>query len=247
MRKKIIHDYFDSFRPSRLRKMFRKENGFLFWFWITYYIVVFPKNKMLSASLAYLLFAVMILNGYAVVIHLPKQMFLVPMTKEERTVYLRGLLCMKLSVPMLVGFLAVLIWAVYFDAPFLFAVMNYIGICSLAITVSITSRPGSVWYRLVDEQAGKVKPRIKDGKWKYLEICSCIGMVLSLGEVAVGMIFIEETDFTVLWISIVLGIFSVLLLLLDVVVLSYLRPVVELASDYEKMYAADRIITEVAP
>ena len=61
------------------------------------------------------------------------------------------------------------------------------------------------------------------------------------------MIFIEETDFTVLWISIVLGIFSVLLLLLDVVVLSYLRPVVELASDYEKMYAADRIITEVAP
>ena len=247
MRKKIIHDYFDSFRPSRLRKMFRKENGFLFWFWITYYIVVFPKNNMLSASLAYLLFAVMILNGYAVVIHLPKQMFLVPMTKEERTVYLRGLLCMKLSVPMLVGFLAVLIWAVYFDAPFLFAVMNYVGICSLAITVSITSRPGSVWYRLVDEQAGKVKPRIKDGKWKYLEICSCIGMVLSLGEVAVGMIFIEETDFTVLWISIVLGIFSVLLLLLDVVVLSYLRPVVELASDYEKMYAADRIITEVAP
>ena len=154
MRKKIIHDYFDSFRPSRLRKMFRKENGFLFWFWITYYIVVFPKNNMLSASLAYLLFAVMILNGYAVVIHLPKQMFLVPMTKEERTVYLRGLLCMTLSVPMLVGFLAVLIWAVYFDAPFLFAVMNYIGICSLAITVSITSRPGSVWYRLVDEQAG---------------------------------------------------------------------------------------------
>ena len=246
MRRKIIHDYFDSFRPSKLRKIFRKENGFLFWFWITYYIVVLPKNNMFRVSLAYLLFAVFILNGYAVAIHLPKQMYLVPMTKEERTVYLRGLLCMKLSVPMLVGFLAVLVWAVYFDAPFVFAVMNYIGICSLAITISITSRPGSVWYRLDDEQADKVKPRIRDGKWKYLEICSCIGMVFSMAEVAVGMAFIEENDFTVLWISIVLGTLTVLLLLLDVVILRYTRPVVELASDYERMYAADRIITEVA-
>ena len=60
------------------------------------------------------------------------------------------------------------------------------------------------------------------------------------------MAFIEENDFTVLWISIVLGTLTVLLLLLDVVILRYTRPVVELASDYEKMYAADRIITEVA-
>lgn len=248
MKKKIWNDYIKSFRWSQIRKMYSNGNPFALLIWLVYVWMLPVFNRIngddcISCIVLVLSLSFVILNASVVAIRLPKQMYLIPMSMSQRKEYLNGLLQLKLVVPMVLSGSLIAIYCGIIGMPAVFIIMNVIGICSCAICGAITSWPGSVWQRNdIASQEKKVK-RVSDRRLKKLPIFSTLGVIFGVSEVIFG-VFIETEDYENFWIWIGMGLLVGFLLIMDVVVLRYAKPVTEVAADYEKTCGMDLLLGE---
>lgn len=245
MKKKILHDYINSFRWNHFKKVFRK--GIMIYFFWMIYMTLLPlfngilKQNVWSYLIAMIYIFCVITNESVVPIYLPKQMFLTPMSKSERTHYMKGMLTLKILVPFVLGTFAIIVWAGLRNAPVWLAITNYIAGCSLVLGGTITSWPGSIWYRNDIANEKTELERIHDKRLKGLQALSTVDIILAICAYLVGMVFLEETDFEAGWVKIMAIIVVVLFAILNALILRYVRPVIEIATEYEKTYVVDKI------
>lgn len=253
MKKKIWKDYIKSFRPSQIRKIYSNGNSFAFFWWFIYMLTMpfilgnAEDNSNPVDYIGYLVFVIslafVVLNASVVAIRLPKQMYLVPMSRSQREEYLQGLLQLKLVVPMVLSGSIIAIYCGIVGMPTAFTIMNLIGICSCAICGAITSWPGSVWHRNDGMSQEKKMKRVSDERLEKLPVFSTLGVVFGVIEVLFS-IFIEIDDYEKLGLRIGMGLLVGFLLIMDVVVLRYAKPVIEVAADYEKTCSVDLTLGE---
>lgn len=251
MGRKIFHDYWNSFRWSHFRKIYRK-GAVAYLLWVAYmlsvpYITGSAVHSIWSYVIVMLYLISLVLNMSVVPIYLPKQMFLTPMSKDERYRYLRGMMCMKICVPVLTGMVVTILWTWFREAPVWIGATNFISGCSIILAGTITTWPGSIWYRNDLGDTTQPLKRIKDVRIKGLQAISTSELVISISMYLIGMVFIESDDFSALWVKIVFAIASAVQIILSGCVLRYLKPVVEIATDYEKTYAVDRMFRSESP
>ena len=245
MEKKIFHDYWNSFRWSRFRKIYSK-NAIFYLLWSAYMLCVpFITNSAVDNIWSYLVVMLylifVVLNASVVPICLPKLMFLTPMSKEERHRYMSGMMKMKILVPAFVGFGVSVLWMWLRKAPLWIGAANYIAGCSIVLAGTITTWPGSIWFRQDGVSADQPVKRIEDVRLKGLRILSTTEIIIAISAYMIGMVFLENTDFEKLWVKILLAIATLVHIILIPFILRYVNPIVEIATDYEKTYSVDKI------
>ena len=237
MDKKVLRDYINALRLSNIRKMLGKngQTGALVWF---IYMVTVPFVTMSNeeTSLGGYLMAVLflmfaIVSGAAAAIGLPKQMFLVPMTMQERYSYLKGMLRLKLLVPNIFNAVAIVIWTKLQHAPAWAGIAFFIAGCAFVIGDAFASWRGNSWRR----ENEKLYERVYDKAQRTLLTQCILEMVIGVSAYMVGVIALEPGDYEKLWIKIVTGIVAGIEIILAALILQYRDVVVELGCDYEKV------------
>lgn len=253
MKKKIWNDYIKSFRWSQICKIYSNGNSLTFFFYV-FYMLTMPfivgnaeDNSNPVDYMGYLVLVIslafVILNASVVAIRLPKQMYLIPMSRSQREEYLQGLLKLKLVVPMVLSGSIIVIYCGIVGMPTVFTIMNLVGICSCAICGAITSWPDSVWHRNDGMSQEKKMKRVADERLEKLPVFSSLGVVFGALEVLFS-IFIEIDDYEKFGLRIGMGLLVGFLLIMDVIVLRYAKPVIEVAADYEKTCSVDLVLGE---
>ena len=186
-----------------------------------YYLVMIP-----------LLFAMY--SVAAVPIRLPKQMFLCPLTREERKKYVSMLFWVRLIGTMIPGIFAYSVATGLGWIKKEFLPIQVFGLFTTLFCVSITSWPGSTW-----ERDDKKKTRLKNPELKGLYPISVTGVIMAailqvldpfgLFEDAVIEIFNTRS-------VIFLGIYCGILLLIVVSLIRYIKPVLDMTIQYEYSY-----------
>lgn len=237
MDKKVLRDYINALRLSNIRKMLGKngQTGALVWF---IYMVTVPFVTMSNeeTSLGGYLMAVLflmfaIVSGAAAAIGLPKQMFLVPMTMQERYSYLKGMLRLKLLVPNIFNAVAIVIWTKLQHAPAWAGIAFFIAGCAFVIGDAFASWRGNFWRR----ENEKLYERVYDKAQRTLLTQCILEMVIGVSAYMVGVIALEPGDYEKLWIKIVTGIVAGIEIILAALILRHRDAVVELGCDYEKV------------
>lgn len=237
MDKKVLRDYINALRISNIRKMLGKngQTGALVWF---IYMVTVPFVTMSNeeTSLGGYLMAVLflmfaIVSGAAAAIGLPKQMFLVPMTMQERYSYLKGMLRLKLLVPNIFNAVAIVIWTKLQHAPAWAGIAFFIAGYAFVIGDAFASWRGNSWRR----ENEKLYERVYDKAQRTLLTQCILEMVIGVSAYMVGVIALEPGDYEKLWIKIVTGIVAGIEIILAALILRHRDAVVELGCDYEKV------------
>lgn len=238
MDKKVLHDYINALRISNIRKMLGKngQTGALVWaiYMMTVSFVTMSNEKTnlggYLMAVLFLMFA--IVSGAAAAIGLPKQMFLVPMTMQERYSYLKGMLRLKLLVPNLFNAVAIVIWTKLQHAPAWAGAAFFIAGCAFVIGDAFASWRGNSWLREGNE---KLYERVYDKAQRTLLTQCILEMVIGGSAYMVGVIALEPGDYEKLWIKIVTGIVAGIEIILAALILRHRDTVVELGCDYEKV------------
>lgn len=233
MLKKVVLDYMDSLRWSRIKNA---HNFSTAWFYI-YMLTIFPMllsiNETLTKLGAYYLGIVPLLFGTLSVsvvhLRLPKQMFLCPLTQSERKQYVWQLFGIRLFVPLLFGIVSSVLIAGLKMERTEQMILYVFGFFSFLFCTSITSWPGSVWNRM--ENGAK---RLKNPKFKGLRVISAIGMIM--GMVLVFGVFFEDIGGYSIGVRIFIGIYCFVLLIFDLLMIRYIDPVLESGINYEDTY-----------
>lgn len=237
MDKKVLRDYINALRISNIRKMLGKngQTGALVW---SIYMVTVPfvtmsneKTSLGGYLMAVLFLMFAIVSGAAAAIGLPKQMFLVPMTMQERYSYLKGMLRLKLLVPNIFNAVAIVIWTKLQHAPAWEGIAFFIAGCAFVIGDAFASWRGNFWRR----ENEKLYERVYDKAQRTLLTQCILEMVIGVSAYMVGVIALEPGDYEKLWIKIVTGIVVGIEIILAVLILRHRDVVVELGCDYEKV------------
>lgn len=237
MDKKVLRDYINALRISNIRKMLGKngQTGALVW---SIYMVTVPfvtmsneKTSLGGYLMAVLFLMFAIVSGAAAAIGLPKQMFLVPMTMQERYSYLKGMLRIKLLVPNIFNAVAIVIWTKLQHAPAWEGIAFFIAGCAFVIGDAFASWRGNFWRR----ENEKLYERVYDKAQRTLLTQCILEMVIGVSAYMVGVIALEPGDYEKLWIKIVTGIVVGIEIILAVLILRHRDVVVELGCDYEKV------------
>ena len=237
MDNKVLRDYINALRISNIRKMLGKngQTGALVW---SIYMVMVPfvtmsneKTSLGGYLMAVLFLMFAIVSGAAAAIGLPKQMFLVPMTMQERYSYLKGMLRIKLLVPNIFNAVAIVIWTKLQHAPAWEGIAFFIAGCAFVIGDAFASWRGNFWRR----ENEKLYERVYDKAQRTLLTQCILEMVIGVSAYMVGVIALEPGDYEKLWIKIVTGIVAGIEIILAVLILRHRDAVVELGCDYEKV------------
>ena len=237
MDKKVLRDYINALRISNIRKMLGKngQTGALVW---SIYMVTVPfvtmsneKTSLGGYLMAVLFLMFAIVSGAAAAIGLPKQMFLVPMTMQERYSYLKGMLRIKLLVPNIFNAVAIVIWTKLQHAPAWEGIAFFIAGCAFVIGDAFASWRGNFWRR----ENEKLYERVYDKAQRTLLTQCILEMVIGVSAYMVGVIALEPGDYEKLWIKIVTGIVAGIEIILAALILRHRDVVVELGCDYEKV------------
>ena len=237
MDKKVLRDYINALRISNIRKMLGKngQTGALVW---SIYMVTVPfvtmsneKTSLGGYLMAVLFLMFAIVSGAAAAIGLPKQMFLVPMTMQERYSYLKGMLRIKLLVPNIFNAVAIVIWTKLQHAPAWEGIAFFIAGCAFVIGDAFASWRGNFWRR----ENEKLYERVYDKAQRTLLTQCILEMVIGVSAYMVGVIALEPGDYEKLWIKIVTGIVASIEIILAALILRHRDVVVELGCDYEKV------------
>lgn len=237
MDKKVLRDYINALRISNIRRMLGKngQTGALVW---SIYMVTVPfvtmsneKTSLGGYLMAVLFLMFAIVSGAAAAIGLPKQMFLVPMTMQERYSYLKGMLRIKLLVPNIFNAVAIVIWTKLQHAPAWEGIAFFIAGCAFVIGDAFASWRGNFWRR----ENEKLYERVYDKAQRTLLTQCILEMVIGVSAYMVGVIALEPGDYEKLWIKIVTGIVAGIEIILAVLILRHRDVVVELGCDYEKV------------
>ena len=237
MDKKVLRDYINALRISNIRKMLGKngQTGALVW---SIYMVTVPfvtmsneKTSLGGYLMAVLFLMFAIVSGAAAAIGLPKQMFLVPMTMQERYSYLKGMLRIKLLVPNIFNAVAIVIWTKLQHAPAWEGIAFFIAGCAFVIGDAFASWRGNFLRR----ENETLYERVYDKAQRTLLTQCILEMVIGVSAYMVGVIALEPGDYEKLWIKIVTGIVAGIEIILAALILRHRDVVVELGCDYEKV------------
>lgn len=239
MKKKIMHDYINSFRWSNIKKAYRGGNDMAV-FWIGYSMAIpiftnMPEENLLHMYVAMIFIGLTMLNATVVSLRLPKLLYLCPMSQEERLTYLRGKMIAKLTVPTVAGILLAAVWTLVKHMPIGYGVAYGVAAVSLTICSSITTWPGSIWHREDTNRGQNRMERVKDARLKGLHVASLLGKI-SIFQMWILVGLFEEDDIHSLALKILFTTLSVALAGLSLWVLRYAKVVVEISTEYETLY-----------
>ena len=240
MLQKVVRDYIGAFHWEKIKKTYKNGAVSILWLY-TYLLILYPAiidlNREDSIGLfRYYITVVPILFSVFTLtlaeLRLPKQMLLCPLDENERKKYLYQLFTIRILVPVLSGAAACILYGWWNGGigpkPVL---TNLFAVFSFTLNASITVYPGSVYVQNDKQQKAR---RIRDERFKGLIPVSitgiCIGILLVAEENFLWGLSWQEAG----WKWILYGVTIGLLVLFDLLVLRYLKPVVDIASDYEK-------------
>lgn len=244
MDKKVFRDYRDAFRLHNIKRSLRQNSqaGALAWsiYMMTIpFITIWNTNTNVKGyllALAFFIFA--ILNNGIVSVGLPKEMFLVPMSMEERRRYLRGMLRLKLIVPNLVNAVCAALWTGTGEAPLWGGIALFIAGAVFVVGNDFSSWRGSSWEaRNTDWERLKI---IYGKKQKILFAQTIAACILACCVYIFVTAAFEPADYDELWVKIMIGIVTLTELTLMVCILRHSEEVVEAACDYEKAMQLNR-------
>lgn len=233
MLRKVLEDYRDGFRWSRFKETYHYSMLWYYLYLFCFFPVILDLNEKAERITGYYLAMIPVMFGMysvaAIPIRLPKQMFLCPLTKEERKKYVTLLFWVRYLGTVIPGTIAYMI-AVGLDfIPLVFLPIQLLGLYVTVFCASITTWPGSTWER--DE---KNKTRLKSPELKGLYPISIIGVILAVILQFLKPFGLFETVSIAGWIF--LAIYSVIVAIFGLLTIRYMKPVFELAIRYEYSY-----------
>ena len=233
MLKKVLYDYADSFRWGNIKKKNNFTNSWIFIYMLTFFPIIMRMNDTIENLVCYYLGILPCLLGFfsitLIPICMPKQMFLCPMTEEERKKYIKMLFGVRIGVPFLAGIIgaAIILLLEYIQSGFV--VLYLVGLFSYLFCGSITTWPGSVWKGMNDK--GKY---VKNPKFKGLRVISSLGMLFGIFYQLI-MIMLPDSSYSgASWFYI--PIFSLPPIIFDLLMIRYIKPMVEVGISFENTY-----------
>ena len=233
MLRKALEDYRDGFRWSRFKETYHFSMLWMYVYLLSLFPVIIDLNEKPELLQRYYAMVLPLLFGIyslsAVPIRLPKQMFLCPMNEAEREKYAKTLFMVRLLGPVLFGVVTYSVSAIagWLDARLL--LFEYFGLVSMMICGSITSWPGSTWER----SDTKLK-RLTNPELKGLYAPTMVGLIDAVScQLLVTVAWDGEADMIF---NILVAIFGVVLIVCDIYVLRYLKPVIKNCITYEMSY-----------
>lgn len=234
MFKKALYDYIGALHWENIKK---NSNFSSVWL-VIYMLFMLPlqiisrKDDLDTIIRYYGIMIIFLVGMYATAIvklSLPKQMYLCPLSKEERKKYLNCLCWIKIFLPIVIwlivqtiGFIAG--WSIW---------QNMINtLCMFSTMVSMTISPANGFGASRTEEEKKMS---KIPVFKGLTTISVINMLCAVLLLIVVTALLETGDAGSLWFGFFAG-FSILLqIILDVLLIArYKTPVIEYAISYEK-------------
>lgn len=238
MLKKVIADYADGFRWSRVKEMYNFSTAWIYIYMLTLFPILINIDEAVEKIVWYYLGVLPVLLGLfsmtSIPLCLPKQMFLCPLTIRERKRYIAELFMVRFLVPTLTGAVSGLVLLCMGFGTLRQVGFYLLGLFSYMFCGSITTWPGSVW-----NQADNGMKRIKNPAYKGLRVISGIGMVSGIIGVFLQLdIWNSGTRgySTAGWIAIL--IFSAIQIIFDLLMLRYIDPLLEMGISYEDTYVA---------
>ena len=233
MLRKVLMDYREGFRWRRFKETYHYSMLWWYLYMFCFFPIILDLNDKAEKMGGYYLTIIPILLGLyamaAIPICLPKQMFLCPLTYAERRKYVSMLFWVRYFGTVIPGTISYLIAVALGWIPMAFLPVQLLGLCATIFSASITSWPGSTWER--DESK---KKRLKNPAFKGLYPISIIAMILSAFLQFFQPFGFFETATKGTWIF--LGIYSAIVLVFTLLLIRYIKPVLDMTIDYENSY-----------
>lgn len=233
MLRKVLKDYREGFRWSRFKETYHYTMLWWYMYMFCFFPIILDLNEKVEKLGGYYLVIIPLLFGMysvaAIPIRLPKQMFLCPLTMEERKKYVSLLFWVRYIGTVLPGIIAYGIAVLLGWIPVEFLPVQILGLLAAVFCASITSWPGSTWER--DE---KKKNKFKTPELKGLYPISVIGLLMAIFLQCFEPFELFETVTKGTWIF--LGIYSTIVLVLVALLSRYIKPVLKMTTVYEYSY-----------
>lgn len=233
MLRKVLEDYRDGFRWSRFKETYHFSMLWMYVYFLSFFPIMLDLNEKTDRMAPYYAMAFPLLFGIyslsAIPIRLPKQMFLCPMSEQERGKYAKTLLAVRMLTPVLFGVVTYSVASAtgWMEAGLLW--IQFFGLFSMMLCGSITSWPGSTW-----ERSDTTKKRLVTPELKGLYGITMTGLIAAICcQILIPVAWDGEPDM-IFWVLMV--ILSVITVVCDILVLRYFKPVIKNCITYEMSY-----------
>ena len=233
MLRKVLEDYRDGFRWNRFKETYHYSMLWMYLYLQCFFPIIMDLNEKTEMLARYYAMALPLLFGIyslsAIPIRLPKQMFLCPMNEAEREKYAKMLFVIRLLGPVLFGLVTYSIAAIagWLDVRLLG--FEFLGLVSMMICGSITSWPGSTW-----ERSDTKRKRLTNPELKGLYAPTMVGLIDAVCcQLLVTVAWDGEAD---MMFNVLVAICGILLIVCDIYVLRYFKPVIKNCITYEMSY-----------
>ena len=233
MLRKVLEEYRDGFRWNRFKETYHFSMLWMYVYLLCFFPVIIDMNEKPELIPRYYAMALPLLFGIyslsAIPIRLPKQMFLCPMNEAEREKYAKMLFVIRLLGPVLFGLVTYSIAAIagWLDVRLLG--FEFLGLVSMMICGSITSWPGSTW-----ERSDTKRKRLTNPELKGLYAPTMVGLIDAVCcQLLVTVAWDGEAD---MMFNVLVAICGILLIVCDMSVLRYFKPVIKNCITYEMSY-----------
>lgn len=233
MLRKVLEDYKEGFRWSRFKETYHYTMLWYYLYLFCFFPIILKLNESTEKIVGYYLCMVPLMFGMysvaAIPIRLPKQMFLCPLTKEERKKYVNLLFWVRYFGAVIPGAIAYVIAGILNWIPIVMLPVQLLGLLACVLCVSITDWPGSTW-----ERNDTKKVRLKNPELKGLYPISIIGLILSTVLQVLQPFELFDSTSKPGWIF--LGIYCVVVVVFGILPIRYMKPVLEMTIVYENSY-----------
>lgn len=233
MLKKVLQDYREGFRWSRFKETYHYSMLWYYLYLFGFFPIILNINEKAEKMAAYYLCMVPLMFGMytvaAIPIRLPKQMFLCPLTKDERRKYVNLLFWVRYFGTVIPGVIAYVIAGILNWIPMVVLPVQLLGLFAAVLCASITTWPGSTW-----ERNDTRKVRLKNPELKGLYPISIIGMILAAMLQFLYPFELFEPSSKAGWIF--MGIYCVIVAVFGILPIRYINPVLDLTIVYENSY-----------
>lgn len=233
MLRKVLKDYKEGFCWSRFKEAWGVAGWWMYLYLLTIFPVIMDINEKAERLVCYYAMVIPLLFGTyslsAVPIRLPKQMFLCPLSSEERKKYVKTLFMVRLIVPVVLGIATYGAAAASGRLKAEFLCVQLFGLFSFMLFGSLTTWPGSTW-----ERRDTSKKRLKSPKFKGLYAISGSGMISAFAFQMIVPIGWDGEEDLLFWI--IMTILGMITAVCDILIVRYFKPVLDMNMDYESSY-----------
>ena len=233
MLRKVLEDYKEGFRWSRFKETYHYTMLWYYLYLFCFFPIILKLNESTEKIVGYYLCMVPLMFGMysvaAIPIRLPKQMFLCPLTKEERKKYVNLLFWVRYLGTVIPGAIAYVVAGILNWIPIVMLPVQLLGLFACVLCASITTWPGSTW-----ERSDTKKVRLKNPELKGLYPISIIGLILSTVLQVLQPFELFDLTSKPGWIF--LGIYCVVVAVFGILPIRYMKPVLEMTIVYENSY-----------